>query len=143
MPSLKVHPLTLVPRPCYNSSRHMTQVAAMLAHHAWYATTNSSRPNSPRGGASHSSGTRMTTRSLLSHTSSRKNSGGRTGWPCPGRRNTVGWTGHSGNSLGLNMDSRELISHRLFKVTYLISDTCSLEANGRYWCHDTHTISHR
>ena len=37
----------------------------------------------------------------------------------------------------LNMDSRELISHRLFRVTNLTSDTCSLEANGRYWRHDT------
>jgi hypothetical protein len=43
----------------------------------------------------------------------------------------------------LKMDSRELISHRLFRVTYLASGTCSLEVKGRYWCHDTHTISHR
>ena len=45
--------------------------------------------------------------------------------------------------LWLKMDSRELISHRLFRVTYLASGTCSLEVKGRYWCHDTHTISHR
>src|SRR5467141_2148280 len=112
------HPLTIVPRQCYNSSRHTTPVSAMLQHHARYTTTigdgiwtlhgqrkkkpfversgKFSRPNSLKGGASHSSGTRMTTHSLLSHTSSPKNSVGKTGWPCPGRRNTVGSTGHSG-----------------------------------------------
>jgi transposase len=49
----------------------------------------------------------------------------------------------SGNSSGLKMDSRELISHRLFRGTYLVSGTCSLEGKGRDWCHETQTISHR
>jgi len=43
----------------------------------------------------------------------------------------------------LKMDTRELISHRRFRVTCLASGTCSLEVNRRYWGHDTHTISHR
>jgi hypothetical protein len=47
------------------------------------------------------------------------------------------------NRRRLKMDSRELISHRLFRVTYLASGTCSIEVNGRYWRHDTHTITHR
>ena len=46
-------------------------------------------------------------------------------------------------SLWLKMDSRELISHRRFRVTCLASGTCSSEVNGRYWRHETHTISHR
>src|SRR5215510_10906110 len=100
----------------------------MLEHHAGYATTigegiwtlhgqrkkrafversgNFSRPNSLKGGASRSSGTRMTTRNLLSHTSSPKNSAGRTGWPYHGRRNTAGLTGHSGNNLFLTRSWR-------------------------------------
>ena len=36
-------------------------------------------------------------------------------------------------------DSRELISHRRFRVTCLASGTCSSEVNGRYWRHETHT----
>src|SRR4029453_11214702 len=82
------------------------QLSAILEQHVRYATTigegiwtlhgqrkkmpfversaNFSRPNSPRDGASRNSGTRMTTRSLLSRTSSPKNSVGRIGWLCPG-----------------------------------------------------------
>src|SRR6266851_1572641 len=42
----------------------------------------------------------------------------------------------------LKMDSRELIRHRLFRVTCLAPGTCSTEVNGRYWRHDTYTITH-
>jgi hypothetical protein len=36
----------------------------------------------------------------------------------------------TGFKLRLKMDSRELISHRLFRVTGLTSGTCSIEVNG-------------
>ena len=43
----------------------------------------------------------------------------------------------------LNMDSRELITLPLVRMTHLAPSACSLWPNGRYWCHDTHTIAHR
>jgi hypothetical protein len=38
------------------------------------------------------------------------------------------------NRFRLKMDSREVISHRFVRATYLASGTCTLEVKGRYWC---------
>jgi plastocyanin len=45
--------------------------------------------------------------------------------------------------LRLNMDSRELSTLPLVRRTLLAPSTCSIWLQGRYWCHDTHTISYR
>jgi hypothetical protein len=50
---------------------------------------------------------------------------------------------HGIHRFWLNMDSRELITLPLVRVTHLAPSTCSIWSNGRYWCHDTHTIAHR
>jgi hypothetical protein len=36
-----------------------------------------------------------------------------------------------------------LITLPLVGMTPLAPSTCSIWPNGRYWCHDTNTISHR
>ena len=43
----------------------------------------------------------------------------------------------------LNMDSRELITLPLVRVTHLAPSTCFIWSHGRYWCHDTPTIAPR
>ena len=43
----------------------------------------------------------------------------------------------------LNMDFRELITLPLVRMTQLAPSACAIWPNGRYWCHDIHTISHR
>ena len=55
----------------------------------------------------------------------------------------AGGAGSTGFFGGLNMDSGELITLPLVRMTHLAPNVCSIWPNGRYWCHDTHTISYR
>jgi hypothetical protein len=55
----------------------------------------------------------------------------------------VKWRRYASNSNWLKMDSRELSSHRLCRVTCLLSGPGAIEVHGAYWHQETETIPHR